>query len=84
MEVEGQRKKGRQKRTWKRQVVEESVEVGLRREDTPLCHSKWSVGLNNIAVGLRSIWPPSHVADTTRLQTLVSLSLIAHTHTHTD
>ena len=35
-EVEGQRRKGRLKRTWKRQVEEESVKVGLRREDT-LC-----------------------------------------------
>ena len=31
-EVEGQRKKGRPKRTWKRQVGEESVKVGLRRQ----------------------------------------------------
>ena len=29
-EVEGQRKKERSKRTWKRQVDEESVKVGLR------------------------------------------------------
>ena len=28
-EVEGQRKKGRLKRTWKKQVEEESVKVGL-------------------------------------------------------
>ena len=30
-EVEGRRKKGRPKRTWKKQVVEESVKVSLRR-----------------------------------------------------
>ena len=30
------RKKGRLKRTWKKQVEEESVKVGLRREDA-LC-----------------------------------------------
>ena len=30
-EFEGQRKKGRLKRTWKKQVEEESVKVGLRR-----------------------------------------------------
>ena len=30
-EVEGQRKKGRPKRTWKKLVEEESVKVGLRR-----------------------------------------------------
>ena len=35
-EVEGQGKKGRSKRTWKKQVEEESVKVGLRREDA-LC-----------------------------------------------
>ena len=38
-EVEGQWKKGRLKRTWKRLVEEESVKVGLRREDA-LCRSK--------------------------------------------
>ena len=51
-EVEGQRKKWRLKRTWKKQVEEESVKVGLRREDT-LCRSKWGVGINQIATGLR-------------------------------
>ena len=30
--VEGQRKKWRLKRTWKKQVEEESVKVGLRRQ----------------------------------------------------
>ena len=35
-EVEGQRKKGRPKRTWKKQVEEENVNIGLRREDV-LC-----------------------------------------------
>ena len=46
-EVDGQRKKRRPKRTWKRHVREESVKVGLRREDA-LCRSKWSVGVNQI------------------------------------
>ena len=50
-EVEGQRKKGRQKRTWKKQVEEESVNVGLRREDV-YCRSKLSVDVNQIAPGL--------------------------------
>ena len=31
------------------QVEDESVKVGLRREDTP-CISKWSVGVDQIAV----------------------------------
>ena len=50
-EVECQRKKGRPKRTWRKQVEEESVKVGLRREDT-LCRSRWSVGINQIATRL--------------------------------
>ena len=52
LEVEGQRKKGRPKRTWKKQVEEESMKVGLRRKDE-LCRSKWSVGVNKIAAGLK-------------------------------
>ena len=35
-EVEGQRKKGRPKWMWKKQVEEKSVKIGLRREDA-LC-----------------------------------------------
>ena len=41
-EVEGQRKTGRPKRTWRRQIEDESVKVGLRRKDD-LCLSKWGV-----------------------------------------
>ena len=33
LEVQGQREKRRLKRTWKKQVEEESVKVGFRRED---------------------------------------------------
>ena len=40
-EVEGQKKKGKPKRTWKKQVEEESVKIGLRRKDV-LCRLKWS------------------------------------------
>ena len=36
---------------WKKQVEEESMKVGLRRKDA-LCRSKWSAGVNKIAVGL--------------------------------
>ena len=64
-EVEGRRKKWRPKRTWKKQVEEESVKIGMRREDV-LYRSLWSVGVNQIAVGLRWIWSPSLVVDTTR------------------
>ena len=52
VEVEGQRKKGRPKRTWKKQVEEESMKIGLSREGA-LCRSKWSVGINQIATGSR-------------------------------
>ena len=51
-EVEGQTKKGRRKRTWKKQIEEESMKVGLRRENA-LCRSKLSVGVNQIAAGLK-------------------------------
>ena len=57
-EVEGQPKR-------KRQVEEESIKAGLRREDA-LCCSRWSVSVNKIAAGLRCIWPPSLIGDTTR------------------
>ena len=50
--VEGKKKKGKLKRTWKKQVEEECVKGGLRREDA-LCRSKWSVGVNQISAGLR-------------------------------
>ena len=33
--VDGQRKKRRLERTWRRKVEEESVSVGLSREDVP-------------------------------------------------
>ena len=42
----------RLERTWKRQVDEEGVRVGLRSEDG-LCRSTYSVGVNQIAAGLR-------------------------------
>ena len=43
---------GRPKRTWKKQVEEESMNVGVSRKD-PLCRSKWVVGVSQIAAGLR-------------------------------
>ena len=52
-EVKDQRKKGRPKMdTEKKQVEEESVKVGLTRADA-LCRSKWNVGVNKTAAGLR-------------------------------
>ena len=51
-EVEGQMDKGRPKGSCKKRAEEESVKVGLRREDV-LHRTKWSVGVNQIAAGLR-------------------------------
>ena len=51
-EAEGQRKKGRPKRMWKKQVEEESIKLGLRRKDA-LCRSKRSVSANKNAAELR-------------------------------
>ena len=39
------------KRTWKKQVEEESVKFGLRTEGA-LCRSKWSVGVKLIFIAL--------------------------------
>ena len=57
LEVGGQRKKERQKRTWKKQVEEVSVKIGLKKEDA-LNRSKWSVGVDQFAAGLRSSGHP--------------------------
>ena len=51
-EVERQKKKWRQKRTWKTQVEEENMNFSLRREDA-LCCTKLSVGVNLDADRLR-------------------------------
>ena len=50
VEVEGERKRGRLRRTWERKVEEGRVTVGVGREDV-LCRLKWSVGVNQIAAG---------------------------------
>ena len=41
-----------------------------------LCRSMWSVGVKQIAAGLRWISPPSRVGDTTIFYTLVSPSVM--------
>ena len=51
-EVKGQRKIGRLKRPWKKQVEEKSEKIGLRKERAP-CRSMWSVGVNKVAAGLK-------------------------------
>ena len=49
---EGQRSKGRRKTTWKKQVKDENIKVGLGREYV-LCPSEWIVGVNEIGNRLR-------------------------------
>ena len=61
----GQRKKERQKRTWKKQVEEVSVKIGLKKEDA-LNRSQWSVGVDQFCCWVEVIWSPSFVLDTTR------------------
>jgi len=49
-EVDGSRRRGRPKKTWKKQVIEESGKVGLGEGDA-LNRDKWKEGVRLIAVG---------------------------------
>ena len=51
LEVSGKRKRGRLKRTWKKQVEEETEKIGLKKEDT-LNQAKWRDGVLAIAQGM--------------------------------
>lgn len=51
-EVNGTRKRGRPKKTWKRQVEEDLGKVGLRREDAAN-RVKWRNGVRAIATRVR-------------------------------
>ena len=46
-EIEGQRIKWKPKRTWNRQVEEESLKVDISKEDE-LCRPKWIISVNQI------------------------------------
>ena len=50
LEVTGKRKRGRPKKTWKKQVEEETEKVGLKKEDA-LRRDKWRDGVREIAEG---------------------------------
>ena len=50
--IEGYRKKRRLTKTWKNQVEEGSIKVGLSMEDA-LCQCMWIVGASQIAITLR-------------------------------
>ena len=50
LEVSGRRKRGRPKKTWKKQVEAETEKIGLKEEDS-LRRDKWRDGVQAIAEG---------------------------------
>ena len=56
-EVDGVRKRGRPKRTWKKQVEEDIKKIKLKKEDAPN-RGQWRDGVEKIARGMRCIRPP--------------------------
>ena len=50
-EVSGKRKQSRPKKTWKKQVKEETEKIGLKKEDA-LIRDKWRDGVRAIVKGL--------------------------------
>ena len=50
-EVSGKRKLGRPKKTWKKQVEEETKKIGLKKENA-LNRDKWRDGVQVIAEGI--------------------------------
>ena len=57
-EVNGPRKRGRLKQTWKKQVEENIKKIGLRVEEAT-DRARWREGVGAIAEGMRCIRPPS-------------------------
>ena len=51
LEVSGKRKRGRPRKTWKKQVEEETEKIGLKKEDA-LRRDKWRDGVRAIAEGM--------------------------------
>ena len=58
LQVKGQRKRGRPKQTWKRQVEDSLKKIGLRVEEAT-DRSRWREGVRAIAEEIRYIRPPS-------------------------
>ena len=52
LEVSGKRKRGRPKKTWRKQVEEETEKIGLKKEDA-LRQDKWRDRVQAIAEGMR-------------------------------
>ena len=51
LEVSGKRKRGRPKKTWKKQVKEETEKIGLKKKDA-LRRDKWRDRVRAIAEGM--------------------------------
>ena len=51
LEVSGKRKRGQPRKTWKKQVQEETEKIGLKKEDA-LRRDKWRDGVRAIAEGM--------------------------------
>ena len=49
--MSGKRKRGRPKKTWKKQVEGETEKIGLKKEDA-LRRDKWRDGVQAIAEGM--------------------------------
>ena len=58
LEVNGKRKRGRPKLTWRRQVEESVKKVGLKIEEA-IDRTRWKEGVRAIAEGMRCIQPLS-------------------------
>ena len=56
LEVSGKRKRGRPRKTWKKEVEEETEKVGLKKEDA-LRRDKWRDQVRSIAEEMGQIQP---------------------------
>ena len=63
LQVNGQRKRGRQKMTWRRQMKKSVKKVGLKIEETADL-TRWKEGVKTIAEGMRCIRPPPVTRET--------------------
>ena len=59
LQMNGQRKRGRPKQTWKRQVEESLKKIGLEKEEEATDRARWREGVRAISEGMRYIWPLS-------------------------
>ena len=51
LEVSGERKRGRPKKTWKKQVEEETEKIALKKKDA-MRRDKWRDGVQAISEGM--------------------------------